>query len=50
MHTFLWQNPEFDLEVMNYLKTYGLTVFNLDGTKAERIRDHEDYVIAATFN
>jgi FkbM family methyltransferase len=49
MHTFMWSDPDFDLKLMEVVKSTGLRAFRLDGTPVLRISDYGHDVLAKQF-
>jgi FkbM family methyltransferase len=49
MHTFMWRDPDYDLQILEYLQKLGLRVFTLAGEEVGRIREYGHYIIARTF-
>lgn len=49
MHTFMWNNPDFDLTLIKLIESCGLRAFTLDGMPVQRIREYGHYVLAKHF-
>jgi len=49
MHNFMWDRPDYDLEILALVHSCGLYVFNLKGEEVNRIDCYQHYVIAKEF-
>jgi FkbM family methyltransferase len=64
IHTFMWADPDYDLEIIDFVSSCGLSIFKLmtaeapkyipdssqKGQKVTRICDYGHYIIAKEFN
>ncbi|MFB1489914.1 MULTISPECIES: FkbM family methyltransferase [unclassified Thiocapsa] len=49
MHTFMWEEPDYDLRLIELVESCGLLVFGMDGRRVNRINDYGHYVLARHF-
>jgi FkbM family methyltransferase len=50
MHTFMWEEEDYDIVLIDLIKSYGLNIFTLDGSPVERIKEYGHYVVAEEYD